>query len=196
MLVTEYAVIKPEIHNTFVTFMRTHQHRVYSQALRLLADQRQAEDVVQEVFLKAHQQGVSLWQDQRAPGWLKTVTRNHCFNHLTRYRKRYQLFSEQHNEAQDELDAPLFEDLIEDRSDNNPQNHWEQADQSKRLQQAILTLPIHQRVPIVMYHFDDLSYEQIAQELNIAMAKVKTDIHRGRIKLKILLEKNLSEQPL
>ena len=41
-------------------------------------------------------------------------------------------------------------------------------------------LPDHQRVPIVLFHFEDRSYQEIAALLGVSLGKVKTDIHRGR----------------
>jgi len=64
----------------------------------------------------------------------------------------------------------------------------EDREVSIALQHAILKLPSHQRVPIVLYHFEQMSYEQMASELAVPLAKVKTDIHRGRLKLKAILE--------
>ena len=52
----------------------------------------------------------------------------------------------------------------------------------------IRKLPDAQRVPLVLYHFQELSYDEIAQKLGISLAKVKTDIHRGRETLRKLLE--------
>ena len=45
-------------------------------------------------------------------------------------------------------------------------------------------LPDHQRVPLVLFHFEDMTYKEIAAALGISVAKVRTDIHRGREALK------------
>ena len=55
------------------------------------------------------------------------------------------------------------------------------------LEQALRRLPEHQRVPLVLYHFEELSYEDIARQLRISLAKVRTDILRGRVRLAKLL---------
>jgi RNA polymerase sigma-70 factor (ECF subfamily) len=46
-----------------------------------------------------------------------------------------------------------------------------------------MNLPDHQRIPLVLFHFEDMSYEEIAKELRISMPKLKTDISRGRAAL-------------
>ena len=58
------------------------------------------------------------------------------------------------------------------------------ADEQERLEQALRRLPDHQRVPIVLFHFENKSYLEIAALLGVTLAKVKTDIHRGREALK------------
>jgi RNA polymerase sigma factor (sigma-70 family) len=78
----------------FEAFVRTHQDMVYATALRLLANPAEAEDVAQAVFLKAFEQFDQLSASDSAAGWLKTVTRHACLNHLSRYRRRWRFFSE------------------------------------------------------------------------------------------------------
>jgi RNA polymerase sigma-70 factor (ECF subfamily) len=62
-------------------------------------------------------------------------------------------------------------------------------DRRELLELAIQKLPDAQRVPLVLFHFQDLSYDEIADKLGISLAKVKTDIHRGRDNLRKILVK-------
>src|SRR5687767_15569862 len=78
----------------FEAFVRTYQDMVYATAVRLLGNPAEAEDVAQSVFLKAFEQFDTLSANPAAAGWLRTVARNACLNHLTRYRSRWRLFSE------------------------------------------------------------------------------------------------------
>src|SRR5437867_1240837 len=63
----------------------------------------------------------------------------------------------------------------------------EVADRREQLERAMARLPDRQRVPLVLFHFEELSYQEIGAALGISVAKVKTDIHRGREALKALL---------
>src|SRR5271165_4483590 len=78
----------------FETFMQNYQNMVFSTAMRLLANQSEAEDVTQEVFLKAFGNFDRLHENPSAGGWLKTVATNLSLNHLSRYRSRWSFFSE------------------------------------------------------------------------------------------------------
>src|SRR5881396_541009 len=78
----------------FEAFMRNYQNMVFSTALRLTANAAEAEDIAQEVFLKAYERFADLRGSPTAGGWLKTVATNTSLNHLSRYRSRWTFFSE------------------------------------------------------------------------------------------------------
>ena len=66
--------------------MQRYQNMVFSTAMRLLANQTEAEDVAQETFLRAYDHFDELHSSPTAGGWLKRVATNLCLNHLSRYR--------------------------------------------------------------------------------------------------------------
>ena len=169
----------------FEAFVRTYQDMVYATAVRLLGNPAEAEDVAQSVFLKAFEQFDSLSSSPTAAGWLKTVARNTCLNHLSRYRSRWRFFSELG--PSDDDAGPGYEDSIE--SPDSPARTLEQADDRERLEEALRSLPAHQRVPLVLFHFESRSYQEIADTLGVSLGKVKTDIHRGREALKRILDR-------
>jgi RNA polymerase sigma-70 factor, ECF subfamily len=155
--------------------MRSYQDMVFSTAARLASNDAQAEDISQEVFIKAYENFEHLRVSPAAGGWLKTVATNLALNHLTRYRKRWRLFSEEPavpevplpDTAAAELDVEQQRAVIDD---------------------ALRRLPPHQRLPLVLYHFEDFSYQEIAARLGISLAKVKTDIQRARAALLPVLQ--------
>jgi RNA polymerase sigma-70 factor, ECF subfamily len=138
--------------------------------------------VAQSVFVKAFEQFDTIGSSPAAAGWLRTVARNACLNHLSRYRSRWRFFSEL-GSSDAETDAPF--DVA---APGIAGRALEQADERERLEQALRRLPSHQRVPLVLFHFEEASYEDIARMLGISLAKVKTDIHRGREALRKQLE--------
>ena len=167
----------------FEAFVRAYQDMVFATAVRLLSNREEAEDVAQTVFLKAFEQFDTLDGNPAAGGWLRTVARNTCLNHLSRYRSRWRFFSE--FGRQDDAEDAGFAASLE--SHESPARDLELADDRERLEQALQALPAHQRVPLVLYHFEEASYDEIARTLRISLAKVKTDIHRGREALRKIL---------
>jgi RNA polymerase sigma-70 factor, ECF subfamily len=162
--------------------MRAYQDMVFSTASRLTGNDRQAEDIAQEVFLRAYQHFDQLHGSPAPGGWLKTVTTNLTLNYLSRYRKRWRVFSELETAGADsaaEPAPPVPDTLLADLN----------AEQRRTLIDAALRrLPDHQRLPLVLYHFEELSYEEIAVKLHASLAKIKTDIRRARAALLPLLE--------
>jgi len=168
----------------FETFVRRYQDMVYGTAIRLLGNASDAEDVAQTVFLKAFQRFGEIGTSPAAAGWLKTVTRNACLNHLSRYRARWRLFSELDRDDKAEAEGSYEAAL---QSTSSPGHELEQAREREHLEQALQQLPDHQRVPLVLFHFEDASYQEIADTLGVSLGKIKTDIHRGREALRITL---------
>jgi len=159
---------------SFEAFVRRYQDMVYATAVRLLGSPADAEDAAQTVFLRAYQRYAEVGANPAAAGWLKTTTRNVCLNQLSRYRSRWRFFSELGDEGRgeygDRIDSgvlPIVEQL-------------ERQQTAEALEEALRALPEHQRVPLVLFHFEDMSYEEIARTLGVSLGKVKTDMHRGR----------------
>lgn len=170
----------------FTTFMRDYQNMVFTTAARLTGNDAQAEDISQDVFLKAYHHFDMLASSPTAGGWLKTVATRLSINHLQRYRQRWRFFSEfrrpdaDEGEAEVEFAAPdvFFEGM-------------DAEDRRERVERALAALPERQRVPLVLYHFEDMSYEDIARQLGASLAKVKTDILRGRASLAKVLGRRI-----
>ena len=164
----------------FEAFVRRYQDMVYATAVRLLANPVEAEDVAQTVFLRAFQRFDAIGSSPAAAGWLRTVTRNACLNHLSRYRARWRFFSE----LATPQDSEGTSDAAELASAASPALEMEHADLRAQLERALRALPDHQRVPLVLFHFENTSYHDIANALGVSVSKVKSDIHRGRAALR------------
>ena len=93
-------------------------------------------------------------------------------------------------EADDEptIDFPAADDTHE---------NLDASDRREFIEKALQSLPPSQRVPLVLHHFEDLQYDEIAEKLGVSMGKVKTDIFRGREALRRKLQLKLmeSEEP-
>jgi RNA polymerase sigma-70 factor, ECF subfamily len=168
----------PAPAHEFTMFMRAFEDMVYSTAVRLTADGAIAEDLTQEAFLRAYERFDELRDSPAAGGWLKTVATNLALNHLARYRRRWRLFSELADErAEEQSLEPTVAALDELLTETD-------AEQRRALvNRSLAALPAHQRVPLVLYHFEEMGYQEIAARLGVSLAKVKTDILRGRVAL-------------
>ncbi|MBA4137770.1 MAG: hypothetical protein C0518_10680 [Opitutus sp.] len=173
----------------FTTFMRNYQDMVYSTAVRLVNNEAQAEDIAQDVFLKAHEHWANLQGSPTAGGWLKTVATNLSINHIQRYKKRWSFFSDLVHKDDD------GEREVEFAAPDTFFSEMDAAERRERLEDALDKLPEHQRVPLVLFHFEEMPYEDIAKKLHVSLSKVKTDILRGREALaKILIRRGASHE--
>ena len=102
---------------------------------------------------------------------------------LSRYRKRWRFFSEFKRDDAAGDDTPEVEFAAPDTFFSDV----DAADRRQIVEEALEQLPEHQRVPLVLYHFEDLPYEDIAKKLRVSLAKVKTDILRARAALAKIL---------
>src|SRR5262245_44974734 len=142
----------------FEAFVREYQDMVFATAVRLLGRDDEAEDVAQTVFFRAFERFAVIGPSPSAPGWLKTAATNLCLNHLSRYRARWQFFSELG--AAGESGVLAFADTI--AAPESADGEADRLDRDGRLEAALGRLPDHQRVPLVLFHFEERSYQDIA----------------------------------
>lgn len=144
-----------------------HQDGVFNVCLRLLGERREAEDLAQEAFIRAHAR-LHLYDPQRPFGpWVRRVAANQCLNRL---------------ETQKRLELPLDDGLEETHPmpDPGPEKHLETAELGRALRRAVLDLPPVYRAVIELRHFQELSYEEIAESLKIPLSDVKSRLFRAR----------------
>jgi len=173
--------------------MRAYQDMVFSTAARITGRDGPAEDIAQQVFLKAYENFAQLQTSPAAGGWLKTVARNLALNHATRYSRRWRFFSEMR--AEDDDDSQME---IPQPGSADPDSFGADLDDDTRraiVAEALQKLPDHRRLPLVLYHFEEMSYEEIARQLGVSLSKVKIDILRARGALaKILAARGLTAE--
>ena len=158
---------------------RDHASKVRGLCRFLLGSRDAAEDGVSEVYLKARR--AQALYDARQPfgAWIMSVARHYCFDVLRRRRVEARLFSPEEI-APDEVADPAWPSgaALARVLDNESR---------QALRGAIERLPRRYRLPLVLRYYEDLSYDQIAQELGLTRQDVATLLFRARQKLRIAL---------
>jgi RNA polymerase sigma-70 factor (ECF subfamily) len=169
--------------------MQAYQDMVFSTAARLTGNDAHAEDLAQETFLKAYEHFEQLRTSPTPGGWLKTVVTNLTLNHLSRYRKRWKFFSDLRSNDPDDEDpeSGVPEALLGVSSPDEILRSLHGDERSVIVENALKKLPDHQRVPLVLYHFEEMPYQEIARVLRVSLPKIKTDIMRARLALAKML---------
>lgn len=149
-----------------------HQHGLYALAHQMLGNQLEAEDVVQDTFIK-------LWQRKENGGefekaWLYKVTRNHCLDIIRRrkHAREYQIAAVVGSDL-----APSATDVVLNK------------ELSGEIGKAINQLDEPYQSLIVMREVNGLSYQVLADALDLSLSQTKVYLHRARKQLKESLEK-------
>jgi RNA polymerase sigma-70 factor (ECF subfamily) len=144
----------------------------YTLALRLTADEEDARDVVQEVYLRAWK-GIGAFRgDSQFTTWLYRITANASSSSVSRRRRHRQ-------EPLDSVPEP-----VEDRIALQPEPAAESAATLERLADAVAELPPKLRAIVVLKDVYGMSHEAIAEELGISVSAAKVRLHRGRRRLR------------
>jgi len=157
------------------------QRRIYQLVLRLVSVRSDAEDVVQETYVRSWQSLESLRDPSAVMGWLCRIARNVAHDRM-RQRKRRRIESlDQVNDAQL---TPLVERLAAEGPD--PEQHISDAKLAHATAALLDDLPDKYRVALTLREVDELSYEEIAEVVGCAVGTVESRLHRAR---KILTRK-------
>lgn len=168
----------------FDELVRRYERQVYNLAYRLTGNYDDASDVVVEAFVRAFQGLHTFRGDAHFGTWLYRVVLNAFYDSRKRAKGPQHTVS---LEQDLELEGDTLARQIEDTSPG-PQELVEQREREQVLQRAINQLPPERRVLIVLYHFENLSYEEIAELLRLPVGTVKSRLNRARLALRELLE--------
>ncbi|MBK7755012.1 MAG: sigma-70 family RNA polymerase sigma factor [Deltaproteobacteria bacterium] len=167
--------------SAFSELVRRYQSRVYSLCFRWLRDPAKAEEVAQDVFIALYKSLADFRGESKLSTWIFRVATNHCKNRLVYGNRRRE-------DRHESIDAPVGGD------DDGPVKQYaidapgpdasiNRAEASKLLQAALDALDEDQREIVLLRDVDDLSYEEIAELLQLPKGTVKSRLHRARAEL-------------
>jgi RNA polymerase sigma-70 factor, ECF subfamily len=150
-------------HNAYEEIVKRHQRTLFNVALRLLGNYEDARDATQIAFIKAYEHLDGFDRDQRFFSWLYRILKNECLNVL-RGRRPLQAVS---------LDLPAVAAA----------DPVERGQRQRAVQAALQTLSLDYREVVVLRHFTELSYDEIAATLGIPAKTVKSRLYTARQQL-------------
>ena len=161
----------------FEELVITYQHRVFGVAVRMLGNAAEAQEVAQEAFLRAHRALADFRGDAKLSTWLYAITSRLCLNRLAKGERR--------------LRRQGAETLLRLAGGERPDVAVERGELEAALQRAIAELPEERRIVVVLRDLEGLSYEEIAEVLDLELGTVRSRLHRARADLKDKLERFL-----
>jgi RNA polymerase sigma-70 factor, ECF subfamily len=161
----------------FEEVYRTHAGRLYSVACRLVGNQADAEDLLQEIFLAAHRKLDSFRGDSALGTWLYRLATNLCLDHLRSKAVR----------------TSQLTDALEDEpglSDAMSRGLAERTVARMDLERALAKLPEGCRAAFVLHDIEGLEHREVADILGVAEGTSKSQVHKARLRLRALLSKS------
>lgn len=174
----------------YEALIRQFQQPVYSLVCRLLDDPADACDVVQEVFLKIFRKVGSFRGESSLKTWIYRIAVNEAFNQQRWFNRHRR----QEVELEGTREAPGFGYRIPDRRPS-PYDHVVEMEQHAMIEAALARMNPSFRAAVVLRDIEELSYEEIAEILQVALGTVKSRIQRGREALRRDLAERLEPEP-
>lgn len=154
---------------SFAELFDRHHHRLYLYCLKIVGDDQQAEDLMQEVWERVIKLRLKPQRIDNPAGYLVTVTRNLCFNHVKQHRRR------------------TFLNTFLDRSETAVAVH-DRSDLSEHMRHALAQLSIEYREVLVLQMYCDYDYDEIAAMLGMNVTAIRMRASRARAQLRTILE--------
>lgn len=158
----------------FAELVLAHQQFAFHVALRALNNSQDAEDVVQDAFVKVWKSLKSFRHDSRFRTWLYRIVMNLCYNQLPKLRKDINT-----------LDPDsIYPELMDTNLNMDPVICLEGKETLTFIQQQIKSLPDQYRIMLLLRYQQGCSYAEISEILDVPLGTVKTGIFRARERLK------------
>jgi RNA polymerase sigma-70 factor, ECF subfamily len=160
--------------DAFEELYATHAGKLFSVACRMLGNQSDAEDILQEIFLSAHRKLDGFRGEAALGTWLYRLAMNHCLDHL---RSRSARTSQLTDVLEDE--PSLYE--------SGSPGLAEQTVAKMDIERALAQLPAGCRAVFVLHDVEGLEHREVAEALGIAEGTSKSQVHKARLRLRALL---------
>lgn len=178
---TDYEIVERILKgdsNAFSEIVNRYKKAVFSLCYRMIHNQEEAEDLAQEVFIKAYNYLNKYNPEYKFSTWILKIATNTTIDFIRK--KKVETL-------------PLDEEISTKQEGASAETIFFHHQNKKSIEDAIKALPIEYRALIVLFHQNGLSYNEISDHLNIPLSKVKNRLHRARNILKESL-KNVKKE--
>jgi len=169
----------------FEELVRRHESKVLANCRYLTGSPDDAQDLAQEVFVKAFFALKRFRGESGFGTWVQRIKVNHCLNFIRKRKGKH------HVDAAD----PLHEAEEAMQVDPDAEARVEQRDRKQIIAAALDQVPETLRLPLVMCDLDEMPYQEIADQLGVGLSAIKMRIKRGRESFREAYEGLLEQQP-
>ena len=165
----------------FRELIDNHRQMVFRIAIGFLHDKSQADDIVQDVFIKFWEVRKDFELKAKFSTWLYRVTSNHCVN--VQLRNKFSTAFSSMFSKNGEDDKSDFESQIADTHAINDDDNYKNAHLKLALKTAIDSLAKKQRIAFVLSKYQDFSYKEISETMELSISSVESLLHRAKTNL-------------
>lgn len=167
----------------FDEIVERYQHKIYGYVKRLVGNETDAEDITQEVFLKALNSLHRFREESSLQTWLFRIATNLCRDaHRRRQREKGWLSLWRQTDEQSETEEGSIVDPPDDRF--NPEKLLLREELGAILSEAMEQLPLAMREVLILHDVEQMPYEEIAQALGVPLGTVKSRLFHARARLR------------
>jgi len=167
--------------DSFEAVYERYAGRVLNLAWRMTGSEEVARDLAQDIWIKVFQRFDTFEARSEIFTWIHRIAVNHVLNHLKRERRVRWI------RLLDRSVGDVFQEAEESHLDRGPipgaDDAMEADERARRVWEAVQTLDPKYRVPLVLHHYEEMSYQEVADAMQLSMAAVETRIHRARKQL-------------
>jgi RNA polymerase sigma-70 factor (ECF subfamily) len=169
----------------FETLVERHQALVAGTIARMLGSNSDVEDIAQQVFIRVWKSAARYVARAKFTTWLLKITRNLVFNEMRRAKR--------HPHVPVQIDPEAEELPLKDEITAPPDATLLQEELQRKIDDAIAQLPDTQRMALVLRRYQELSYEEIAEVLELSVPAIKSLLFRARTELRERLQDYLNK---
>jgi RNA polymerase sigma-70 factor (ECF subfamily) len=162
----------------FEALVERHQGAVLNLIHRFVGDRQKAEDLAQEVFIRVWQAAGRYKPVAKFDTWIYRITANLCVNELKSVRRRKLFFFSSLRARGENPEENYFEQHA--KWPQSPEELLITAETKRQVSSALHSLPVNQRLAVILKRYDDLSYEEIAQILGCTVSAVDSLLVRAK----------------
>jgi RNA polymerase sigma factor (sigma-70 family) len=169
--------------DAFNELVLAYQSQVYNLAYRIMGDPASAEDATQETFIAAYQT-LDRFRGGSFKSYLLRIVSNRCYDELRRRKRRPATSFDDFGDVDEDANPALV------NGGEKPEEYTQRQEMAHVLQAGIDTLPADQRVTLVLSDVQGMSYQEIAETMEVSLGTVKSRLARARSKLRNYLRVN------
>ncbi len=169
----------------FTEIYQAHSGRILNLCYRMVGNEHAARDLSQEIWVKVYKNLGGFEGKSEIGTWLYRISLNHIYNYFKKEKRR---------RWREVLNLDVRSgfgeegDILPDSQSKSPLENLQQRELEAFVWQLIQKLPEKQRIPLILFRYEDLSYQEIASVLQVSVNAVESRLHRAKLKMQELLE--------